>query len=195
MDRLAEFRESEAGKWSGALLALWWAGRGDWDRAHQAAQEIEGRDGAWVHAYLHRMEGDTANAGYWYRRAGNPPPQVRSSRSGPPSLSSCCRATDPPPEQQPGERRICRFVIPPAKCKVSASGTGWRLRANVSRVVSCVGGPLLLRARRRSSVSVADVLSISSSGWSGPCVVLPSRFGCCGCWSSVRERAFVVRPR
>lgn len=72
MDRLAEFRESEAGKWSGALLALWWAGRGDWDRAHQAAQEIEGRDGAWVHAYLHRMEGDTANAGYWYRRAGKP---------------------------------------------------------------------------------------------------------------------------
>ncbi len=52
------------------LLALWWDGRGDWERAHEVAQGIETKDGAWVHAYLHRKEGDTANAGYWYRRAG-----------------------------------------------------------------------------------------------------------------------------
>jgi len=52
-----------------ALLALWHDGRGDWEAAHQVAQDIEGPDGAWIHAYLHRKEGDLANAGYWYRRA------------------------------------------------------------------------------------------------------------------------------
>jgi hypothetical protein len=52
-----------------ALAALWWDARGDWDRAHSCAQDDEGNDGAWVHAYLHRKEGDRGNAGYWYRRA------------------------------------------------------------------------------------------------------------------------------
>lgn len=56
-----------------ALLALWHDARGDWDAAHALAQEAPGRDGAWVHAYLHRREGDTMNAGYWYARAGRPP--------------------------------------------------------------------------------------------------------------------------
>lgn len=56
-----------------ALLALWHDARGDWDTAHALAQEAGGIDGAWVHAYLHRKEGDAANAGYWYRRAGRPP--------------------------------------------------------------------------------------------------------------------------
>lgn len=55
-----------------ALQALWWDARGDWERAHACAQEDEGRDGSWVHALLHRREGDLANAGYWYRRAGQP---------------------------------------------------------------------------------------------------------------------------
>ena len=53
-----------------ALTALWWDARGDWERAHSFAQDDEGRDAAWVHAYLHRKEGDRGNAGYWYRRAG-----------------------------------------------------------------------------------------------------------------------------
>ena len=53
-----------------ALTALWWDARGDWERAHSHAQDDEGTDGAWVHAYLHRKEGDRGNAGYWYRRAG-----------------------------------------------------------------------------------------------------------------------------
>ena len=70
MDVEERFRASEAAEWSGALLALWWAGRGEWQRAHEVAQETEGRDGAWVHALLHREEGDLGNAGYWYRRAG-----------------------------------------------------------------------------------------------------------------------------
>ena len=56
-----------------ALQALWWAGKGDWDRAHGCAQQHEGdRACDWVHAYLHRVEGDLPNAGYWYRRAGQP---------------------------------------------------------------------------------------------------------------------------
>ena len=52
--------------------ALWWEARGDWERAHTLARDTDGRDGAWVHAYLHRREGDDGNAGYWYRRAGKP---------------------------------------------------------------------------------------------------------------------------
>ena len=54
------------------LRALWWAQKGDWDKAHGIAQEDEGVEAAWVHAYLHRVEGDLSNAGYWYRRAGRP---------------------------------------------------------------------------------------------------------------------------
>ena len=66
---LKEFEASEGNEFSGALLALWWDARGDWSRAHQVAQDVEGRDGAWVHAYLHRKEGNSENAAYWYRQA------------------------------------------------------------------------------------------------------------------------------
>jgi hypothetical protein len=55
-----------------ALEALWHERHGDWDAAHRIAQDIVGEDGAWVHAYLHRREGDDSNAAYWYRRAGKP---------------------------------------------------------------------------------------------------------------------------
>ncbi len=67
-----EFHDAGEGDLRGALLALWFDGRGDWERAHEVAQAMDGREGAWVHAYLHRKEGDGANAGYWYRRAGQP---------------------------------------------------------------------------------------------------------------------------
>lgn len=52
------------------LRALWFDKKGDWDRAHQIAQKIPTADGSWVHAYLHREEGDLSNARYWYNRAG-----------------------------------------------------------------------------------------------------------------------------
>ena len=55
-----------------ALQALWHEARGDWQAAHALAQGEDDATGAWVHAYLHRVEGDLANAGYWYRRAGRP---------------------------------------------------------------------------------------------------------------------------
>jgi hypothetical protein len=53
-----------------ALAGLWWDAKGDWTRAHESAQQNEGMEGAWVHAYLHRKEGDQSNAEYWYSRAG-----------------------------------------------------------------------------------------------------------------------------
>jgi hypothetical protein len=53
-----------------ALAGLWWEAKGNWTRAHESAQQDDGPAGAWVHAYLHRKEGDTSNAEYWYGRAG-----------------------------------------------------------------------------------------------------------------------------
>jgi len=58
------------GELSPALQGLWWAAKGDWNRAHVLVQDDPSREAAWVHAYLHRVEGDLGNAGYWYRRAG-----------------------------------------------------------------------------------------------------------------------------
>ena len=56
-----------------ALAGLWWDAKGDWKRAsHESAQQDEGQGGSWVHAYLHRKEGDQGNAAYWYSRAGKP---------------------------------------------------------------------------------------------------------------------------
>lgn len=55
------------------LLALWNDAKGDWDAAHKCVDRAEDQDGMWVHAYLHRKEGDLSNARYWYSRAGRPP--------------------------------------------------------------------------------------------------------------------------
>jgi hypothetical protein len=52
---------------------LWWDAKGDWTKAHESALQDEGPAGAWIHAYLHRKEGDSSNAAYWYQRAGKPP--------------------------------------------------------------------------------------------------------------------------
>lgn len=53
-----------------ALSTLWYDAKGNWDLAHNIAQDIPGKEGALLHAYLHRKEGDQWNAGYWYRTAG-----------------------------------------------------------------------------------------------------------------------------
>jgi hypothetical protein len=58
---------------SAPLAALWWAKKGEWDRAHKIVQDETTGEAAWVHAYLHRVEGDLGNAGYWYRQAQEPP--------------------------------------------------------------------------------------------------------------------------
>ena len=76
----AAFRQSLKGKTPpadapAALQALWWAFNENWDKAHRIVMNAHDEDCAWVHAYLHRVEGDLGNAGYWYRRAGQPAAQ------------------------------------------------------------------------------------------------------------------------
>ncbi len=77
---LASFKKSVGDsappKLPSAMQALWWDAKGDWNKAHECAQAQDDKDGAWVHAYLHRKEGDPSNAGYWYRRAGKSPATV-----------------------------------------------------------------------------------------------------------------------
>jgi hypothetical protein len=68
---LAEFRRSLTATQpppglTHALAGLWWDAKGDWTRAHESAQQDEGVEGSWVHAYLHRKGGDQGNAAYWY---------------------------------------------------------------------------------------------------------------------------------
>jgi len=58
------------------LQALWYDGKNDWEQAHNIAQDISSDEGSWVHAYLHRKEGDAGNAAYWYRRAGKSLPRI-----------------------------------------------------------------------------------------------------------------------
>ncbi len=74
---MAEFKASLSGaapapQLDAPLAALWWAANSNWDQAHRIVQDEATADAAWVHAYLHRVEGDTGNAGYWYRRAAKP---------------------------------------------------------------------------------------------------------------------------
>jgi hypothetical protein len=72
---LADFRASLSGAspapgLTAPLAGLWWVAKHQWDNAHRIVQEDSSADAAWVHAYLHRVEGDLGNAGYWYRQAG-----------------------------------------------------------------------------------------------------------------------------
>lgn len=71
----AQFKSQEAAPQNvpAPLQALWWAAKGDWNRAHKIVQDDDGKDAAWVHAYLHRVEGDLPNARYWYRLATREP--------------------------------------------------------------------------------------------------------------------------
>jgi hypothetical protein len=58
------------------LKALWYDARQQWDKAHQLVQDVKDENAAWIHAYLHRKEGDISNADYWYRRADKTRPAV-----------------------------------------------------------------------------------------------------------------------
>lgn len=58
------------------LQALWYDAKNNWKKAHALIQDLEDKDAAWIHAYLHRKEGDNWNADYWYRRAGKNRPVV-----------------------------------------------------------------------------------------------------------------------
>ena len=77
---IAEFKatldqQSPPSSWSISLAALWYQAQGDWEKAHHLAQQQDDAVGYWIHAYLHRVEGDFGNAGYWYSRAGRSPSQ------------------------------------------------------------------------------------------------------------------------
>ena len=78
MKTIDDFRQSLSGDAPPAgvvpaLQALWWLGKGNWDQAHKVCQGHEDNDDCnWVHAHLHRQEGDLRNAGGWYSRAGRP---------------------------------------------------------------------------------------------------------------------------
>jgi hypothetical protein len=58
------------------LQALWYEAKGDWEKAHNLAQDVHTPDGSWIHAYLHRVEGDISNAQYWYHKANRKMPKV-----------------------------------------------------------------------------------------------------------------------
>ncbi len=62
--------------WPDGLKALWFDATGDWVASHEIAQEMHDNLGSWIHAYLHRKEGDEWNAGYWYRRANKRFPKI-----------------------------------------------------------------------------------------------------------------------
>jgi len=77
---IEEFKTSLSNKIPGNLSvyleSLWYDGKGDWEKSHTIIQDIEDKNAAWIHAYLHRKEGDTGNADYWYSRAGKKRPFV-----------------------------------------------------------------------------------------------------------------------
>jgi len=78
---IAEFEASLANdqppaELGGPLRVLWLDAKGQFDAAHELAQSLPDPDGARLHAYLHRKEGDLDNAGYWYRRAKSPMPSA-----------------------------------------------------------------------------------------------------------------------
>jgi len=61
---------------SNLLKALWYDGNDDWEQAHNIIQDMHNKEASWIHAYLHRKEGDEGNASYWYHRAGKRMPDV-----------------------------------------------------------------------------------------------------------------------
>jgi hypothetical protein len=77
---LTDFKDSlknKAFSFTNPLLeALWQDGNGNWQKAHEIAQDVNSADGSWVHAYLHRKEGDVSNASYWYSKAKRKMPKV-----------------------------------------------------------------------------------------------------------------------
>ncbi len=80
MTVLTSFKESLQNNspdptYSPMLKSLWYDAKGDWETAHAQVDSLNGKDAAWVHAYLHRKEGDVWNADYWYTKAGKLRPE------------------------------------------------------------------------------------------------------------------------
>jgi len=73
---LLSLQNNHSPELSDYLVSLWYDKKGNWDKAHQVAQGIPDKDGSWIHAYLHRVEGDTWNSNYWYTIAGKKMPNI-----------------------------------------------------------------------------------------------------------------------
>jgi len=72
-----EFKAAQNTKgFSVELEALWYDGNGDWHKSHETIQDVDSKNAAWIHAYLHRKEGDLGNARYWYARAEQSMPSM-----------------------------------------------------------------------------------------------------------------------
>ena len=69
-------QQSAPSSWPEALRAMWFDAKGDWESSHDIAQDLHNTNGSWIHAYLHRKEGDKFNAGYCYRMAGKKFPSI-----------------------------------------------------------------------------------------------------------------------
>lgn len=69
-------QEHPSEKWPASLRSLWFDAQGNWEASHNIAQDIHDNTGSWIHAYLHRKEGDDWNAGYWYGKADRPFPKI-----------------------------------------------------------------------------------------------------------------------
>lgn len=69
-------QETPNNQWPRALQSLWYDAKGNWEASHNIAQDLHNDIGSWIHGYLHRKEGDTFNAGYWYRRAHKSFPNI-----------------------------------------------------------------------------------------------------------------------
>jgi hypothetical protein len=79
---MASLRDTKSSPAAPLLRALWLGLQGQWAEAHEIAQAEDSADAAWVHAWLHRIEGDEGNAAYWYRRAGKPVGQGSTDTEG-----------------------------------------------------------------------------------------------------------------
>ncbi|HEX5169044.1 MAG TPA: hypothetical protein VFW11_07705 [Cyclobacteriaceae bacterium] len=78
---LNDFKQSLSGDspampLSDLLKAMWYDGKENWDMAHSIVQDINSNEASWIHAYLHRKEGDIGNASYWYHKAGRSLPNI-----------------------------------------------------------------------------------------------------------------------
>ncbi len=73
--KLVEHLEVPPSSWKEENAALWWEAKGNWEKAHELVDSLSTPSATWIHAYLHRKEGDQWNAEYWYRRARKPVPE------------------------------------------------------------------------------------------------------------------------
>ncbi len=83
-DFLAMVNEAETppATLSPELRALWFTKRDRWHDAHDVVNDLHTPMGSWIHAHLHRIEGDLGNAAFWYAKAGRDPVRNQEALAG-----------------------------------------------------------------------------------------------------------------